>query len=79
VTKSLRCSVVLCAICATLLLAGCGPEQERIERGAETKTESDVAVPESYEEMALTEEERRAKEAEAEQEEQAKRLEELEQ
>ena len=43
---------------AALLAAGCGPEQEKMERGVVVDRE--VAVPDSERELRMTETERRA-------------------
>ena len=49
---------------AAVLLAGCGSDQDKLERGVATGPE--VAVPESEKELRMTESERRAAEDEEE-------------
>ena len=49
---------------AAVLLAGCGSDQDKLERGVAVGPE--VAVPESEKELRMTESERRAAEDEEE-------------
>jgi hypothetical protein len=49
---------------AAVFLAGCGSDQDKLERGVATGPE--VAVPESEKELRMTESERRAAEDEEE-------------
>ena len=59
---------------AVLLLAGCGSDQDKMERGIAVDRE--VAVPESEKELEMTEAERRAAEREEEERREARRMEE---
>jgi hypothetical protein len=59
---------------AAVLLAGCGSDQDKMERGVATGPE--VAVPVSEKEMKMTEAERRAAEDEEEDQRAAELLEE---
>lgn len=70
-------SGLLVAAGAVVLLAGCGSDQDKMERGIATGPE--VAVPESERELGMTEAERRAAEREEEQEREAKLFEESQQ
>ena len=62
---------------AAVLLAGCGSEQDKMERGVAVDRE--VAVPESQTELDMTEAERRAAERDEEKKREAKLFEESQQ
>ena len=62
---------------AVVLLAGCGSEQDKMERGVAVDRE--VAVPESQTELDMTEAERRAAERDEEKKREAKLFEESQQ
>ena len=62
---------------AAVLLAGCGSDQDKMERGIATGPE--VAVPESERELGMTEAERRAAEDDEEEEQEARLFEESQQ
>jgi hypothetical protein len=59
---------------AAVLIAGCGSDQDKLERGIATGPE--VAVPESEKELGMTEAERRAAEEKEDEEREARRFEE---
>jgi hypothetical protein len=61
---------------AAVLLAGCGSEQDEMERGLVVDRE--VAAPESEDELGMTEAERRAAEEDEEQEREARLFDESE-
>jgi hypothetical protein len=62
---------------AAVLLAGCGSEQDKMERGVAVDRE--VAVPESEKELDMTEAERRAAERDEEKKREARLFEESQQ
>ena len=62
------------AVAVACLLAGCGSEQSKMERGVAVDRE--VAVPQSEEDLEMTEAERRAAEVAEEQAREARRFEE---
>jgi hypothetical protein len=62
---------------AAVLLAGCGSEQDKMERGVAVDRE--VAVPESEKELGMTEAERRAAERDEEKKREARLFEESQQ
>ena len=62
---------------AAVLLAGCGSDPDKMERGIATGPE--VAVPESEKELGMTEAERRAAEEDEEEQREARLFEESQQ
>lgn len=68
----LRRIVTAIIIALVVGLSGCGSDQDKVERGLETKSEADVAVPESQRQMNMTEEERQAAAIAAEEDEEEK-------